>query len=57
MDWRTTAYGRVGAVLAAARKKRSLVDCVSFQIMRQHGVRSAFCFDSHFREQGFDVLQ
>jgi len=46
----------VGAVLAAARKKLSLVDCVSFQIMRQQGVRSAFCFDSHFREQGFDVL-
>jgi uncharacterized protein len=46
----------VGAVLAAARKKLSLVDCVSFQIMRQQGVRAAFCFDSHFREQGFDVL-
>jgi hypothetical protein len=25
--------------------------------MRQRGVRSAFCFDSHFREQGFEVLQ
>jgi uncharacterized protein len=47
----------VGAVLAAARKKLSLVDRVSCQIMRQRGVRSAFCFDSHFREQGFEVLQ
>lgn len=46
----------VAAVLATARKKLSLVDCVSFQIMRRRGVRSAFCFDSHFREQGFDVL-
>jgi predicted nucleic acid-binding protein len=46
----------VAAVLAAARKKLSLVDCVSFQIMRQQGVRTAFCFDSHFREQGFELL-
>jgi predicted nucleic acid-binding protein len=44
------------AVLAAARKKLSVVDCVSFQIMRQQGVHTAFCFDNHFREQGFDVL-
>jgi uncharacterized protein len=46
----------VAAVLAAARKKLSLVDCVSFQIMRQQGLRTAFCFDSHFREQGFEIL-
>jgi predicted nucleic acid-binding protein len=45
------------AVLAAARKKLSLVDGVSFQVMRQQGVHAAFCFDSHFREQGFDVLE
>jgi uncharacterized protein len=47
----------VAAVLAAARKKLSLVDCVSFQIMRQQGVRASFCFDSHFGEQGFAVLR
>ena len=47
----------VAAVLAAARKKLSSVDCVSFQIMRQKAVRAAFCFDSHFGEQGFDVLR
>jgi predicted nucleic acid-binding protein len=46
----------LSAVLAAARKKLSLVDCVSFQIMRQRGVRTAFCFDGHFREQGFEIL-
>ena len=46
----------VGAVLAAARKKLSLVDCVSFQTMRQQGVRAVFCFDRHFRDQGFEVL-
>jgi uncharacterized protein len=41
------------AVLAAGRKKLSLVDCVSFQTMRNRGLRTAFCFDAHFREQGF----
>ncbi len=44
------------AVLAASRKKLSLVDCVSFQIMRDHGVETAFCFDAHFREQGFRTI-
>jgi predicted nucleic acid-binding protein len=46
----------VEAVLAAERKKLSVVDCVSFQVMRENGVRSAFCFDRHFRDQGFDVI-
>ena len=58
IDW--VAEGRhraaAGAVLAAGRKKLSLVDCVSFQTMRELGVRSTFCFDKHFREQGFETL-
>jgi predicted nucleic acid-binding protein len=54
VDWVTEERHRTGmeAVLAA-RKKLSLVDCVSFQTMRSCGVRTAFCFDAHFREQGF----
>jgi predicted nucleic acid-binding protein len=54
VDWVTEERHRAGmeAVLAAARKKLSLVDCVSFQTMRARGVRTAFCFDAHFREQG-----
>ena len=46
----------VATVLTADRKKLSIVDCVSFQSMREHGVRSAFCFDRHFREQGFEAI-
>ena len=55
IDWVSEEQHRAGveAVLAAARKKLSLVDCVSFQTMRSRGVRTAFCFDAHFREQGF----
>jgi predicted nucleic acid-binding protein len=55
IDWISEERQRGGmeALLAAGRKKLSLVDCVSFQTMRENGVRSAFCFDVHFREQGF----
>ncbi len=46
----------VQAVLSADRRNLSLVDCISFQIMRRLGVNSAFVFDRHFEEQGFRVL-
>jgi predicted nucleic acid-binding protein len=44
------------ALLAAGRRRVSLVDCSSFHVMRTRIVRNAFAFDQHFREQGFDVL-
>jgi predicted nucleic acid-binding protein len=58
VDWIVAEGHRAGveAVLAAARKKLSLVDCVSFQTMRRTGVRTAFCFDAHFSEQGFSTM-
>jgi predicted nucleic acid-binding protein len=46
----------VDAVLAASRKRLSLVDCAGFQTMRECGLQTVFCFDSHFREQGFQVV-
>ena len=49
--------GGIAAVLAAGRKKLSLVDCVSFETMRARGIRTVFCFDAHFAERGFRVLQ
>jgi len=57
VDWVSEDQHRAGAgaMLAASRRKLSLVDCVSFQTMRHHGLRSAFCFDTHFREQGFET--
>jgi len=58
IEWIDEARHRSGvlATLSAGRRRLSLVDCVSFQVMRQAGVRTAFCFDDHFREQGFEVL-
>lgn len=45
----------VAALLAARQRKLSLVDCVSFAVMRQRGITEAFAFDRHFAEEGFTV--
>jgi len=45
-----------GAHLAAARRSLSLVDCVSFEVMRRNGIKKAFAFDDHFRERGFETI-
>jgi uncharacterized protein len=45
-----------GVLLSAGRKKLSLVDCSSFEVMRRGGIRRALTFDWHFREQGFESL-
>jgi predicted nucleic acid-binding protein len=47
----------VGAMRAAAKSGLSLVDCVSFEIMRLRGCESAFAFDRHFDEHGFTTLK
>jgi predicted nucleic acid-binding protein len=46
----------INALLAAARRRLSFVDCCSFHVMRSRGVRTAFAIDPHFREQGFEVV-
>jgi predicted nucleic acid-binding protein len=47
-----------GLDLLLARKKRrlSLVDAVSFLVMRQRGLETAFAFDPHFAEEGFSSV-
>jgi len=49
-------HAAMGIMLAAVRKKLSLVDCVSFETMRLLGVTTAFTLDKHFKEQGFICL-
>jgi len=46
----------IAALLSASRRNLSFVDCVSFEVMRSQGIRSAFTFDAHFKEQGFTVI-
>lgn len=41
------------ALLTARNRLLSLVDCASFAVMRERGIRRAFAFDRHFTEQGF----
>jgi len=44
------------AMLTANRKQLSLVDCVSFEIMRRRDVSTAFAIDDDFADQGFSVV-
>ena len=46
----------MSALLSASRRSLSLVDCVSFELMRSSGIKSVFAFDNHFKEQGFTIL-
>jgi len=58
IEWVDESEHRAGvaAVLAASRRRLSLVDCVSFEVMRRLGIPRVFCFDPHFEEQGFECI-
>lgn len=43
-------------LLASRRRRVSLVDCVSFEVMREVGARTAFAYDADFRREGFTLL-
>lgn len=43
-------------VLAESRRKLSLVDCTSFEVLAAEGIREVFAFDKHFQEAGFRCL-
>ena len=46
----------VSALLAGVRRRVSLVDWVSFEVMRRRGIETAFAFDRDFAVQGFDTI-
>lgn len=46
----------VAAFLAGVRRKISLVDWVSFELMRRRGIETAFAFDRDFARQGFTTV-
>jgi predicted nucleic acid-binding protein len=56
IEWVSQDLHQAGAAaaLAAGRRQLSLVDCVSFELMRRTGVARVFCFDRHFQEEGFE---
>ncbi len=43
-------------LLAANRRQLSLVDCSAFETMRRLRIEKVFTFDSHFAEQGFEII-
>jgi len=58
IHWVGEAEHRAGvtALLTAGRRELSLVDCVSFVVMRQLNLKKAFAFDRDFAAQGFETL-
>jgi predicted nucleic acid-binding protein len=58
VHWVTESEHQAGvqALMIAGRRKLSLVDCISFKVMRARSARVAFAFDEHFVEQRFEVL-
>ena len=44
------------ALFTAGRRKLSLVDCTSFELMRRHGIAEALALDADFARQGFRLL-
>ncbi len=51
-----THSAAASAFLGSARRRTSLVDWVSFEIMRRRGIATAFAFDRDFKAQGFKVV-
>ena len=58
VEWvvEATHGAAVSALITSGRRRLSLVDCASFELMRQLGIRRAFTLDRHFAEQGFECL-
>lgn len=58
VEWVDETIHQAGGagVLTAMRKKLSLVDCISFDIMRKFGIKKVFAYDPHFKEQGFSSV-
>jgi predicted nucleic acid-binding protein len=58
VEWikESTHRTAVSALMAASKRKLSLVDCVSFETMRSLGLKTVFGFDPHFSEQGFTCI-
>lgn len=44
------------SLIAANRRELSLVDCVSFEMMRKLELKKVFTFDKHYKEQGFECI-
>lgn len=53
---RATHDAAIAALLAALPTQTSLADYVSFEVMRERGIRRAFAFDDDFIRAGFETV-
>ncbi len=58
MLWVTPAVhgAATSALIAITRRRPSMVDFVSFEVMRRNRVERAFAFDKDFRDHGFRTI-
>ena len=58
VHWVTARDHREAVAVLAARGRRelSLVDCMSFMLMRRYGIAVAFASDEDFSREGFRLL-
>ena len=58
VEWVDSTAHQVGlaSMLSAAQCHLSLVDCVSFELLRSFHLRRVFGFDPRFQRQGFECL-
>ena len=47
---------RIAVAVFSGGVGASLVDCVSFEVMRRRGITRAFAFDRHFADAGFELV-
>lgn len=54
----THEWFKAGVELYQARRDKdwSLTDCISFEVMRHHGLKEALTGDHHFEQAGFTAL-
>ena len=57
IHWVTPAdHAEVVALLTVRNRRRlSLVDCMSFVVMKRYGARAALAYDSDFEAEGFEI--
>jgi len=58
VEWLTeeSHQAAMADLLAASRRRLSLVDCSSFLVMKRRGITRAFAVDPHFGEHGFQQI-
>jgi uncharacterized protein len=53
---REDEYEALGFFSKFADQRISFTDCISFGIMKRNRISTAFTFDRHFRDAGFNVI-